>query len=265
MSESSDKWSEDDSALYRELASVAVPAREDQIATVLTLLPFAPDDKFRAVEIGSGPGTLSYAILDCFPAATVVALDGSESMRAHAKTRLRSFGDRFSVQAFELGASDWHLYLDSSDAVVSSLCIHHLSGEDKRHLYTSIFQRISPRGALVIADLVEPQLPQGREVFAAGWDRAAKQRADGRSGTLFDRFVKEEWNYYRFPDPSDRPSPLIDQLVWLKEAGFQVVDCFWLLAGHAIFAGYKSRPGTNPPLEYSAALRSARKASNKTT
>ncbi len=148
MSESSDKWSEDDSALYRELASVAVPAREDQIATVLTLLPFAPDDAFRAVEIGSGPGTLSYAILDCFPVATVVALDGSESMRAHARTRLSSFGDRFSVQAFELGATEWHRYLDSADAVVSSLCIHHLSGEGKRRsLHVNLSENLVARSA----------------------------------------------------------------------------------------------------------------------
>ncbi len=242
-----------------------VPAREEQIATVLTLLPFTPADKFRAVEIGSGSGTLSHALLDCFPEATLVALDGSESMRSHATTRLSSFGDRFSVQAFELGASDWHPSLDSADAVVSSLCIHHLSGEDKRRLYAAISQRISPRGALVIADLVEPQRPQGREVFAAGWDRAVKESAAGRSGALFERFVTEEWNYYRFPDASDQPSSLIDQLTWLKQAGFEVVDCFWLQAGHAIFGGYKSRSGADSSLEFSAALRSARKASNKTT
>ena len=265
MSQPSDKWNEDDSALYRELASVAVPAREEQIATVLTLLPFTPADKFRAVEIGSGPGTLSFALLDCFREATVIALDGSESMRSHAKARLRSFGDRFSVEAFELGANDWHPLLDAADAVVSSLCIHHLPGEDKRRLFSAIFQRSAPKAALVVADLVEPQLAQGREVFATGWDRAAQQRALGRPGALFDRFIKEAWNYYRFPDPSDRPSPLIDQLTWMKEAGFEVVDCFWLQAGHAIFAGYKSRPAADPPLEFSLALSSAQKASNKTT
>ncbi len=76
--------------------------------------------------------------------------------------------------------------------------------------------------------------------------------------------MKEEWNYYRFPDPSDRPSPLIDQLVWLKEAGFEVVDCFWVQAGHAIFGGYKSPPPTDA-LRFSDALQSAQKASNKTT
>jgi cyclopropane fatty-acyl-phospholipid synthase-like methyltransferase len=214
----------------------------------------------------SGPGTLSYALLDCFPQASVVALDGSASMRAHAQERLSDFGSRFSIHAFELEASDWISHLDSVDSVVSSLCLHHLSGKDKRRLFSSIFQRISPRGALVIADLVEPQLPQARELFASGWDRSVEEQSNAKAGSteLFDRFVSEKWNYYRFPDPIDRPSALIDQLTWLKEAGFAVADCFWLRGGHAIFGGFKYRPEIDPPLKLSEALRSAEKASRNT-
>ena len=52
-------------------------------------------------------------------------------------------------------------------------------------------------------------------------------------------FHAAQWNYYRHPDPVDQPSRLADQLAWLSEAGFALVDCFWLRAGHAIYGGYR--------------------------
>jgi hypothetical protein len=96
-------------------------------------------------------------------------------------------------------------------------------------------------------------------LFAAAWDRSAEAQALAKTGSrqLFEQFVKTEWNYYRFPDPFDKPSPLFDQLTWLKAAGFAVVDCFWLQAGHAIYGGYKSASGDSTVgVSFTAALRS---------
>lgn len=56
MPESQQTWTEEDSRVYRELAAVAVPAREEQIATLLSLLPFSEGTNFRAVELGCGEG-----------------------------------------------------------------------------------------------------------------------------------------------------------------------------------------------------------------
>jgi tRNA (cmo5U34)-methyltransferase len=256
-------WNEDDSLLYRQISSIAVPAREEQIATVLTLLPFGRRDTFRAVEIGSGPGALSHAFLSCFSGASLTALDGSASMRSHAEERLKTFGSRVSLQSFELADNDWYHYLDSADVVVSSLCLHHLSGQQKRDLFKMVFRATSPRGSLLIADLVEPLLPQAGELFATCWDRAAEERSRTNE-ELFDRFTEEAWNYYRFPDPGDRPSPLMDQLEWLKEAGFPIVDCFWLQAGHAIFGGFKAPPLGADPIGFLEALRQAEESCRAT-
>ena len=86
-----------------------------------TLLPFAADEAFTVVELGSGEGILSHTIALAFPHARIVALDGSESMRRAASARLIGSGDRVIVAPFELESSDWHLHLDGADAVVSSL------------------------------------------------------------------------------------------------------------------------------------------------
>lgn len=254
------QWSESDSELYQSIADIAVPAREEQIAALLTLLPFRPNEPFRAVELGCGEGFLSQAVLDCFPQAEVLALDGSAAMRVLAAQRLQAFGARARIEPFDLHATEWWPHLQGVDCVISSLVVHHLSGVDKRRLFAVISGHLSPRGVLLMADLVEPQRAEARQLFAATWDRSAEAQAVAQTGSiqLFERFIEVGWNYYRFSDPFDKPSPLFEQLTWLKAAGFAVVDCFWLQAGHAIYGGYKAESAAaSSGVSFLAALRAA--------
>ena len=252
------EWSAENSEIYRQLASVAVPAREEQMATLLSLLPFGREEAFRVVELASGEGMLSQAILGAFPAVTALALDGEESMRQATAARLQSYGERAQVATFDITDDGWYGLLDGADVVVSSLCVHHLDGVGKRGLFAAVHDRLSARGCLLLADLVLPQRVEVRALFAATWDRSAQERSLAQTGhaALFDLFVRERWNYYRYPDPFDQPSPLFDQLRWLNEAGFAVVDCFWMQAGHAIYGGYRELASTvaGDALDYETAL-----------
>jgi hypothetical protein len=115
----------------------------------------------------------------------------------------------------------------------------------------------------LIADLIEPQRLEARELFAVTWDRFTRIQSllEISSADLFQKFRQAEWNYYRFYDPFDKPSPLFDQLLWLKEAGFAVVDCFWLQAGHAIYGGYKtSSSAESAEPSFESALQIAQRA-----
>ena len=136
------------------------------------------------------------------------------------------------------------------DLIVSSLCLHHLNDAKKQYLYKAAAERLSPRGALLIADLVDPQHP----ALARGWrpisgtpTRGGRPRRSARrscsSGSSTTR-----WNHFRFPDASDQPSALFHHLVWLRHAGFAAVDCCWLNAGHAVFGGFKQAGASAPRL-----------------
>src|SRR4029077_2033350 len=116
--------------------------------------------------IGAGEGHLAAVLLDCFPRATVLALDGSESMRAAATARTAAAGDRIRVRAFQLDALDWWDLMHGADLVVSSLCLHHLNDAKKQYLYKAIAERLTARGALLIGDLVEPPHASGRRLAA---------------------------------------------------------------------------------------------------
>ncbi|MCB0210213.1 MAG: class I SAM-dependent methyltransferase [Anaerolineae bacterium] len=254
------QWTEADSYLYQQLANIAVPARAEQMAALLTLIPFGPDEAFHVVEIGSGQGLLSAALLTCYPNATVTALDGSAAMREATAKNVSPFKPRGQVVAFDLFAMGWHAQLEEADVVVSSLCLHHLDDRAKRQLFATISCHLTKRGVLLIADLVAPQTLEATELFAATWDHATQARATtvAHAPELFDIFQQEQWNYYRYPDPMDRPSSLFEQLLWLKEAGFMVVDCFWMQAGHAIYGGYKTlNRATTAKLTFDTALSTA--------
>ena len=240
-------WDEGDSATYRAVARVAVPRRQDMLEALLAAVPFAADEPLKFLELGSGEGLLAEALLTRFPGASLTALDGSESMRAETAHRLAAFGARARVAAFDLAALDWWDRMFSVDLVVSSLCLHHLNDAKKQYLYKAAAERLSERGALLVADLVEPQHPAGREVAAGRWDMLARQAADAIGAPeLFQRFLDERWNHFRFPDASDQPSALMHHLVWLRHAGFAAVDCLWLEAGHAVFGGFKLAGASAP-------------------
>ena len=259
-----DSWSEDSSAVYRQLAQVAVPARAEQMAALLTLIPFAPDAAFKVVELASGEGQLADALLSLFPKATITALDLSESMRAATAQRLARHGERGAVAAFDMSKSDWYDRLSGADVVLSSLCIHHLTADQKRALFTAVSGRLTARGALLIADLIRPQRGEARELFAATWSAsvAAQSQALAGDDSLGKLFDGEEWNWYRHPDAFDKPSPLFDQLHWLHQSGFRVADVFWMQAGHAVYGGYKADGDFDGPrgLAYADALAAAQAA-----
>jgi tRNA (cmo5U34)-methyltransferase len=238
-------WTEDDSRTYLAIAPVAVPRRDEQMATLLTLVPFAASETFRIVELGSGDGRLSAALLDAFPHAALVALDGSPGMRAATKARTAVFGDRARVAPFELATVDWWETIFGADVVVSALTLHHLNDAKTQYVYKAIADRLSPRGALLIADIVAPTHAFGRALAGGAWNAAARaQAADLDAPEPLARFTDARWNHFQYPDRADHPAALFHHLVWLRHAGFPAVDCWWLFAGHAVFGGHKGgEPG----------------------
>jgi tRNA (cmo5U34)-methyltransferase len=239
-------WDEASSATFLELAEAFVPARAEQIAALTALLPARADEPFTAVELGAGEGALARAVLDAFPACTYLALDGSAAMREHMRVTLSPrYGDRFATRPFELAEADWRTQLPQPlRCVLTSLCLHHLHGPEKRALFADLAPRLEPGGALLVADIVAPPTPRLARVYADQYDALVREHSLARHGDLrdFKRFEEMHWNYFAYdygdPETTDFPSSLAEQLGWLAEAGFSPADCFWLRAGHAIYGGY---------------------------
>ena len=237
-------WSEENSAHFIELGRVYTPARDAIQDAILDLIPAdaARDEAFLAVELGVGGGWLSAAILDRFPAARILGLDGSPAMLRETAARLAPFAGRFELRPFRLEDRSWLAAIpDDVRCFVSSLVIHHLDGEGKRALYHDLYAHLAPGGAVLIADLVAPRSEWERRYMARQWDAEVKRQALEITGSLaaYQQFVDDHWNWYEYPDPMDMPSSMPEHLQWLAEAGYTGANVFWERAGHAVYGGYK--------------------------
>ena len=246
MNETDNQWSEGDSETFIDLGEIFVPGRAEQMATLLDLIPARPDERFTIVELASGEGALAQAILERFHACHYIAFDGSTVMRQHMSERLTQFSNRLEIRSFELAEREWRTTLPSPlRCVVSSLSIHHLFDAEKQQLFRELAEHLEPSGALLVADIIKPATQQTADLFARQYDDIVRKQSLLIRGDLsgFEQFQQLKWNYflhdYHSVDTIDHPSCLSDQLLWLREANFSVVDCFWMQAGHAVYGGYK--------------------------
>jgi tRNA (cmo5U34)-methyltransferase len=246
MSAVADSWPEEASHDFITYGEFFVPDREEHAAAVCAAIP---DDvgTGTVLDLCCGAGGLSAAILERHPGVRVVGLDGSASMREAASTALARFGDRFRTDDFDLAEGGWRVRWNGLRAVVSSLAVHHLDAEGKQELFRGIEPMLAPGGVFALVDVVRPTSDASRRSAAASWDEQVRTRSQERLGDLsaFEAFRRLRWNCYADDaedDPIDKPSSIVEQLVWLVQAGFEGVDLLFARAGHAVMVGYRSSP-----------------------
>ena len=237
---SQNEWTEESSQVFMDYGRYFVPARETQFQLISQLIP-PRDDDFEVIELACGEGLLAETILQRHPTSIIHGYDGSPAMLKKAQARLADFGPRFFAHEFDLFDYHWRKVTHFVHAVVSSLVIHHLDGQQKQTLFQDIFHMLNHGGVFVVADLVQPASALATVVAAQAWDEAVKARSQAIDDNLdaYEEFERTHWNIFTYPDPMDKPSGIFEQLQWLAEAGFTAVDVYWLQAGHAIYGGGK--------------------------
>lgn len=244
MNEQETRWNESDTELFLKYGEVFVPERNEIAKAFINLIPAGRQETFTAVDIGVGGGWLTETILEHFPNADVIALDGSEGMINHTKERLSHYESRLKFRKFNLLDESWHTEFENKvKCFVSSLVIHHLDDHGKQKLFKSLYRMLQQDGALLIADILKPANEKGRVHMSRSWDEITKMQSLDLLGNLkaYNFFINEKWNLFEYPDdPIDKPSTLGNQLRWMEQSGLTGVDTFWAKAGHALFGGYKS-------------------------
>lgn len=189
-----DEWAPRYDAQIREM----VPRYEEVHDTLVALLALHPPRRF--LDLGAGTGYTLKRVLEAFPDSTAVGLDVSEEMLARARQRLAGLEERVALRATDLVSPR---ITGAYDAIVSILAVHHLYADEKRHLFSRIWEHIEPGGVFMLADYFRP----------------ARDR------------LSELYHLPAEPDPHevehDHPDTAAEHLAWLVAAGFAAVDVVW--------------------------------------
>lgn len=167
----------------------------------------------RILDLGAGTGLLSEFVLQKYPNACIELVDISEKMLDVAKQR---FANNPNIT---INCSDFTQFTSdkSYDAIISSLAIHHLDDNDKIRLFTNIHSMLEIGGLFINAEQVEGE----NTFFATLNDKMWRQKVE--SSDLTQEEI--EAGYQRVL--LDKRSPLSKQINWLKEVGFNEVDCLY--------------------------------------
>ena len=220
--------------------SLLIPHREEQLAIMLRLLRTGREPR-RALDLGCGGGILLATLLAAFPDARGVGVDYSPPMLEAAREKLAEFGARALLREGDLGSPAWLEAAEGPfDAVVSGYCIHHLPDEGKRAVYAEIFSLLAPGGLFVHAEHVASATPEGEALFDDAMSEHLHRRRTERGEQVTLEEVRRD--FLTRPDrAANKCVPVEPQLEWLRDIGFEQVDCYWKWFELAIFAG--KRPG----------------------
>ena len=219
----------------------AIPMAQEQIGVMMSILRSRKQPVQTFLDLGCGDGILAAAILGEYPAAQGVLVDFSEPMLQGAREQLETYAGQLAFMNLDYGDSasvDPMQHYGPFDAVVSGYSIHHQPDVRKRQVYQEIFSLLERGGWFVNIEHVSSSAQLNVDLFENHYV-AARYALEGQDGgrRTFEQIAEE---YRNRPDrAANILAPVELQCDWLREIGYEEVDCYFRIYELAVFAGRK--------------------------
>jgi SAM-dependent methyltransferase len=232
----------------------AIPLAQEQIGVMISILKSRPELVENFLDLGCGDGILGAAILGEYPSSRGVLVDFSESMLEQAREQLKEYARQLIFENLDYGDPAWVKRMQTQgaalrpqgvskgpfDALVSGYSIHHQPDARKREIYAEILSLLKPGGWFVNIEHIAPAAHLATDLFnnhlVAGY-YAIEQR-NGRTRTRAEMANV----YLNRPDKDANKLLSVDvQCNWLRELGYEEVDCYFRIYELAVFAGRKPK------------------------
>lgn len=255
-----------DAALYDATIDLAAPHYRLMHEAVLDAVAAhlgerEPASDLDVLDVGSGSGTSTIAVLERCPGARVVALDFSREINeVHRSKLLERFGEKSQdrwvileadILSPQLTASSLRSHARASrtdrgfEVVLSTLTLHHFTTEEKTRTYSLMHDVLAPGGVFVNGDFFEmgtlypapsqviDSLSRKAQDITVTWIERGFD-APGREGLALEvdaatrHRLKGEW--IEHVEKEHHLDSLERQSDMLRRAGFACVACpfrFW--------------------------------------
>jgi SAM-dependent methyltransferase len=241
MSGSDQVWQES-AVVRRYLEGVrgGIPLAAAQFDILLRLVRAARPRVTRFLDLGCGDGVLGLALLEEHPQAEGMFLDFSEPMLEAARQRVKAIsGDRHRFVLEDYGRPEWLSRVRADgpfDVVVSGYSIHHQTDERKRQLYEELLGLLEPGGLFLNLEHVASRSAWGAALFDdyfidSLWAHHERAGAGKSRQEIADGYV------HRADKEANILATVEVQCDWLRELGYEQVDCYFKTFELALFGG----------------------------
>jgi len=221
----------------------AIPMAQEQLGVMTSILKTRARPIENFMDLGCGDGILAAAILGEYPAAHGVLVDFSEPMLEQAREQLKEYADQLVFENLDYGDPAWINRIQDSgsfDAIVSGYSIHHQPDTRKRQVYEEIYSLLKPEGWFINIEHVASAAQLNIDLFENHYvtARYAIEQREGGTRT-FDQIADE---YKNRPDKAANILASTElQCDWLREIGYEEVDCYFRIYELAVFGGRKPK------------------------
>lgn len=218
----------------------ALPCADLQLAVMGKITRFWCNSPQNILDLGCGNGIVGRYLLGVFPGATGVFVDFSDPMLEAAQKNLSQAAQARVLKA-DFSDPRWVDAVASFqpfDILVAGFAIHHQPDERKRVLYSEIFHLLSQGGVFLNLEHVSSPTPAIGHVFDDFFVDHLYEYHSALDKNKSRESIAE--TYYNRPDKRENIlAPVEEQCTWLREIGFNDVDCFFKIFELALFGGRK--------------------------
>jgi SAM-dependent methyltransferase len=231
-----------------------LPDREQRFTAMLDVLEALLPERFVALDLACGPGSISQRLLHRFPHARSVALDFDPVLLLMGQNVLGDMQGRLRWVEADLRDPEWYTLLGEEhvDAVLSTTALHWLTPSTLVLVYQRLGKLVRPGGVVLNGDEFEfgSHMPSFRRVDEFIPQRvtkaiAAQSHSEGwrewwenikREPGMDDLFAERQ---RRVIDGAHHDSHAIVELheAALRDAGFHEVGVIWQHMGNRVVMG----------------------------
>lgn len=221
------KHFEEEASQFDGIIKNIIPFYDQMIDAITGSLPYEKDSRLEVLDLGCGTGTVSAAVVNAFPNASVACVDISQNMLEMARIKLSGNAGITYI------CSDFYDFdFDKKyDAVVSSLALHHLiTDSDKLEFYKKINKGLNPGGILINADVVLATTGFHQNLYMQKWK-------EFMTCNMSEEEVTGKWIPLHYEE--DNPVSMMKHIEMLTQAGFADIDIVWKYYNFAVYVARK--------------------------